>query len=109
MARVSRSASYNGWYPYQDRIADICDALGSQEARNAAGLRREILPRTSTAVGGANRLIRRRGNRVEQGRFGMNDTHAAATAAAGRFDDDGIANTAGGADNFLWVIGQGTV
>lgn len=69
MARVSRSASYNGWYPYQDRIADIYDALGSQEARNAAGLRREILPRTSTAVGGANRLIRRRGNRVEQYEF----------------------------------------
>ena len=49
----------------------------------------------------------RHGHRVEQRRLGMHDTHAAAAAAAGSLDDDGITDGAGDLDDFLGVVGQG--
>ncbi len=44
---------------------------------------------------------------IEQRRFGMHDAHAATAAAAGRLDDDRIADGAGDLDDFLRVFGQG--
>ena len=55
---------------------------------------------------GGLRLGASHGDRVEQGRLGMHDAHAAPAAAAGRLDDDRVADGAGDLDDFLRVFRQ---
>ena len=49
------------------------------------------------------------GDGVQQRGFGMHDAHTAAAAAAGCLDDDRVADTGGGPDDLVGIIGQGAV
>ncbi len=62
LGRLTRSASYAGWAPFQDAIASLYNSM-TPEQREAAGIRREIVPSNANPVGRG--LVRRRANTVE--------------------------------------------
>lgn len=66
LGRLMKSASYAGWAPFQDAIADIFHAM-TEDERKQVGIRRDVLSPKSVASG--NGLFRRRGNVVEKFEF----------------------------------------